>query len=84
MERNSSGPYGWALTNTGAWHHDPIHPPRGVSHEERYMTAAALPSDVIETVTTAALEEKAKLRQHFGRFDIFFFQRLLPPARAHR
>jgi len=37
------------------------------------MTAAALPSDVIETVTTAALEEKAKLKKHFGRFDIFFF-----------
>jgi glutamate:GABA antiporter len=37
------------------------------------MTAAALPPDVIETTTAAALEEKAKLRRHFGRFDIFFF-----------
>lgn len=37
------------------------------------MTAAALPPDVIETTTSAALEEKAKLRRHFGRFDIFFF-----------
>ncbi|WP_088285592.1 APC family permease [Kineosporia sp. A_224] len=37
------------------------------------MTAAALPPDVIETTTTAALEEKAKLKRHFGRFDIFFF-----------
>jgi amino acid transporter len=37
------------------------------------MTAPALPPDVIETTTAAALEEKAKLRRHFGRFDIFFF-----------
>jgi amino acid transporter len=37
------------------------------------MTSAALPLDLTETTTTAALEEKAKLRQHFGRFDIFFF-----------
>ena len=37
------------------------------------MTAAAFPPDVIETTTAAALEEKAKLRRHFGRFDIFFF-----------
>jgi amino acid transporter len=37
------------------------------------MTAAALPPDVIETTTAAAIEEKAKLKKHFGRFDIFFF-----------
>src|SRR4051795_3150329 len=28
---------------------------------------------LIEHNTTAALEEKAKLRKHFGRFDMFFF-----------
>jgi hypothetical protein len=27
----------------------------------------------VEHTTAAALEEKAKLRKHFGRFDIFFF-----------
>jgi amino acid transporter len=37
------------------------------------MTTAAMPSDLIEHTTAAALEEKAKLRKHFGRFDIFFF-----------
>jgi amino acid transporter len=37
------------------------------------MTSAALPLDLVETTTSAALEEKAKLKQHFGRFDIFFF-----------
>jgi amino acid transporter len=37
------------------------------------MTAAALPFDLIETTTSAALQEKAKLKKHFGRFDIFFF-----------
>ena len=37
------------------------------------MTAAAFPLDLVETTTSAALEEKAKLKQHFGRFDIFFF-----------
>jgi hypothetical protein len=26
-----------------------------------------------DQVTTAGLEEKQKLRKHFGRFDIFFF-----------
>ena len=35
--------------------------------------AAALPPDVVETTTSAALEEKAKLHKHFSRFDIFFF-----------
>src|SRR5690349_21899255 len=28
---------------------------------------------LIEHTTAAALEEKAKLRKHFGRFDMFFF-----------
>lgn len=37
------------------------------------MTAAALPLDQVETTTSAAVEEKAKLQKHFGRFDIFFF-----------
>jgi glutamate:GABA antiporter len=37
------------------------------------MASTAIPGDVIETTTAAALEEKAKLRRHFGRFDIFFF-----------
>jgi glutamate:GABA antiporter len=30
-------------------------------------------SVLVDHTTTAALEEKAKLRKHFGRFDIFFF-----------
>ena len=34
---------------------------------------AVLESDLVEHTTAAALEEKAKLRKHFGRFDIFFF-----------
>ncbi|MEI6109539.1 MAG: amino acid permease, partial [Actinomycetes bacterium] len=29
--------------------------------------------DVVDLTTAAALEEKKKLRKHFGRFDIFFF-----------
>ena len=37
------------------------------------MTSAALPLSGIETTTAAALEEKAKLKKHFGQFDIFFF-----------
>jgi amino acid transporter len=28
---------------------------------------------VVEHTTSAALEEKAKLQRHFGRFDMFFF-----------
>jgi hypothetical protein len=27
----------------------------------------------VEHTTSAALEEKAKLQRHFGRFDMFFF-----------
>jgi amino acid transporter len=30
-------------------------------------------ADLVEQTTTAALEEKAKLKKHFGRFDMFFF-----------
>jgi amino acid transporter len=35
--------------------------------------AAAFPLDLVETTTAAALAEKAKLKKHFGRFDILFF-----------
>ncbi len=34
---------------------------------------AAEPVDRADLITSAALTEKAKLRKHFGRFDIFFF-----------
>src|SRR5271167_3235360 len=34
------------------------------------MTAISAP---VEVVTAAAAEESAKLRRHFGRFDVFFF-----------
>jgi glutamate:GABA antiporter len=38
------------------------------------MAAPAVPADaLVDRTTKAALEEKAKLQQHFGRFDIFFF-----------
>jgi amino acid transporter len=37
------------------------------------MAGAVLPADLIEITTEASVEEKAKLRKHFGRFDIFFF-----------
>ena len=37
------------------------------------MTAIALPSDVVDITTSAAVEEKKKLRKHFARFDILFF-----------
>jgi hypothetical protein len=29
--------------------------------------------ELVDHTTKAALEEKAKLQKHFGRFDIFFF-----------
>jgi amino acid transporter len=35
--------------------------------------AAVLQDELIDHTTAAALEEKAKLQKHFGRFDIFFF-----------
>jgi glutamate:GABA antiporter len=37
------------------------------------VEAGAVPSEYIDVTTEAALEEKAKLRRHFGRFDILFF-----------
>ena len=37
------------------------------------MEAGAAPSEFVDVTTTAALEEKSKLRRHFGRFDILFF-----------
>src|SRR4029077_15394684 len=37
------------------------------------VTAIALPMDVIDVTTSAAVEEKKKLRKHFARFDILFF-----------
>ena len=35
--------------------------------------AMPLETEMLEVTTEAAVEEKAKLRSHFGRFDIFFF-----------
>jgi amino acid transporter len=37
------------------------------------MSATPRDEQLIERTTTAALEEKAKLKKHFGRFDMFFF-----------
>ena len=37
------------------------------------MTAIPRDDQLVEHTTTAALEEKAKLQKHFGRFDMFFF-----------
>jgi amino acid transporter len=37
------------------------------------VTAIALPIDVIDQTTSAAVEEKKKLQKHFARFDILFF-----------
>jgi amino acid transporter len=34
---------------------------------------AAINDELVEHTTAAALEEKAKLKKHFGRFDMFFF-----------
>ena len=33
----------------------------------------AATDEFVDRSTTAAVEEKAKLQKHFGRFDIFFF-----------
>src|SRR3954468_2473892 len=35
--------------------------------------SAVAHDELVESTTTAALEEKAKLKQHFGRFDMLFF-----------
>jgi glutamate:GABA antiporter len=37
------------------------------------MNRVAAGEEFVEQTTTAALEEKAKLQKHFGRFDMFFF-----------
>jgi glutamate:GABA antiporter len=37
------------------------------------MATAAVPGDLLDVTTTDALQEKAKLRKHFARFDILFF-----------
>jgi amino acid transporter len=37
------------------------------------VSGAALGGGVVEHTTAAAVEEKAKLQKHFGRFDMFFF-----------
>ena len=38
------------------------------------MAAPDLRADhLVENTTQAAVEDKAKLQKHFGRFDIFFF-----------
>jgi glutamate:GABA antiporter len=37
------------------------------------MTAPALPADLIDVTTSAAIEEKKKLQKNFKRFDILFF-----------
>jgi glutamate:GABA antiporter len=37
------------------------------------MASINMPADLVEETTAAALEEKAKLKKHFSRFDIFFF-----------
>src|SRR5438552_18196069 len=34
---------------------------------------AVVPDEFVEHTTAAALEEKAKLQKHFGRFDMLFF-----------
>ena len=34
---------------------------------------AAIPVDLIDVTTAAALQEKKKLQKHFARFDILFF-----------
>ena len=37
------------------------------------MASSARAGELVDHTTKAALEEKAKLQKHFGRFDIFFF-----------
>ena len=37
------------------------------------MATAAMPADLVDHTTVAALEEKKKLQKHFARFDILFF-----------
>src|SRR3954470_16470713 len=35
--------------------------------------SAVIPDEFVEHTTAAALEEKAKLKKHFGRFSMLFF-----------
>jgi hypothetical protein len=37
------------------------------------MATTSRADELVEHTTVAAVEEKAKLQKHFGRFDIFFF-----------
>src|SRR5437879_5638582 len=37
------------------------------------MTTIDAADELFDRTTAAALEERAKLKKHFGRFDIFFF-----------
>lgn len=37
------------------------------------MASIARADELVDHTTQAAVEEKAKLQKHFGRFDIFFF-----------
>jgi amino acid transporter len=41
--------------------------------QEASMAGTARPDEFVEHTTQAAMEEKAKLQKHFGRFDMFFF-----------
>ncbi len=47
--------------------------PRLEREESRVASAEAAAEAATAVTTVAALEEKAKLKKHFGRFDIFFF-----------
>src|SRR6201982_74629 len=41
--------------------------------QEASMAGTPRPDEFVEHTTQAAVEEKAKLQKHFGRFDMFFF-----------
>src|SRR5690348_11406037 len=52
---------------------------RGARPDDRHHTipevsmSTVTADEFVEHTTKAALEEKAKLKKHFGRFDMFFF-----------
>src|SRR2546421_2609415 len=48
---------------------------RDLSHKKAYDAAMATTSspEFVDFTTAAAVEEKAKLQKHFGRFDMLFF-----------
>jgi amino acid transporter len=48
-------------------------PPVGATEPEEHAMSAAAVEIPLTLATVAEAEEKAKLRKHFGRFDIFFF-----------